>query len=165
MSEKIYFKIGEVAGRFDVNPSLIRYWEQEFEAEFLGSTNTLIHSSILRNMSGDVPILDTGDRQVYEFPKAGHKYNICVDVSRGLQLDYSAFNIMDVTESEVVRSLEYHQSQLMIHGHTHRPNTHDINVNNKPAQRIVVGDWYEQGSYLIVTPEKTKLINMTLAES
>jgi len=74
------------------------YWEQEFEAEFLGSTNTLIHSSILRNMSGDVPILDTGDRQVYEFPKAGHKYNICVDVSRGLQLDYSAFNIMDVTE-------------------------------------------------------------------
>ena len=31
MAEKIYFKIGEVAKRFDVNPSLIRYWEQEFD--------------------------------------------------------------------------------------------------------------------------------------
>ena len=30
MTEKIYFKIGEVASRFDVNTSLIRYWEQEF---------------------------------------------------------------------------------------------------------------------------------------
>jgi DNA-binding transcriptional MerR regulator len=31
MAEKIYFKIGEVASRFQVNPSLIRYWEQEFD--------------------------------------------------------------------------------------------------------------------------------------
>ena len=31
MSDKIYYKIGEVATRFDVNTSLIRYWEQEFE--------------------------------------------------------------------------------------------------------------------------------------
>jgi DNA-binding transcriptional MerR regulator len=31
MAEKIYFKIGEIASRFKVNPSLIRYWEQEFD--------------------------------------------------------------------------------------------------------------------------------------
>lgn len=31
MSQKIYFKIGEIAKRYDVNPSLIRYWEQEFD--------------------------------------------------------------------------------------------------------------------------------------
>lgn len=31
MSRKIYYKIGEVAERFEVNPSLIRYWEKEFE--------------------------------------------------------------------------------------------------------------------------------------
>jgi DNA-binding transcriptional MerR regulator len=31
MSRKIYYKIGEVAERYKVNPSLIRYWEQEFE--------------------------------------------------------------------------------------------------------------------------------------
>jgi len=31
MSQKLYFKIGEIANRFNVNPSLIRYWEQEFQ--------------------------------------------------------------------------------------------------------------------------------------
>lgn len=31
MSKKIYFKIGEIAKRYNVNPSLIRYWEQEFD--------------------------------------------------------------------------------------------------------------------------------------
>ena len=31
MAEKIYFKIGEVASRFNVNPTLVRYWEQEFD--------------------------------------------------------------------------------------------------------------------------------------
>ncbi len=30
MAQKIYYKIGEVADRFNVNPSLIRYWEKEF---------------------------------------------------------------------------------------------------------------------------------------
>jgi DNA-binding transcriptional MerR regulator len=31
MSHKVYYKIGEIAKRYDVNPSLIRYWEQEFD--------------------------------------------------------------------------------------------------------------------------------------
>ena len=31
MAQKIYFKIGEVANRYQVNPSLIRYWEKEFD--------------------------------------------------------------------------------------------------------------------------------------
>jgi len=31
MAEKIYFKIGDVAGRFGVNASLIRYWEEQFD--------------------------------------------------------------------------------------------------------------------------------------
>jgi len=30
MPEKLYYKIGEVAKFFDVNTSLIRYWEHEF---------------------------------------------------------------------------------------------------------------------------------------
>jgi DNA-binding transcriptional MerR regulator len=31
MAQKLYYKIGEVASRYHVNPSLIRYWEQEFD--------------------------------------------------------------------------------------------------------------------------------------
>lgn len=31
MTSKVYYKIGEVAEMFDVNTSLIRYWEKEFQ--------------------------------------------------------------------------------------------------------------------------------------
>jgi UDP-2,3-diacylglucosamine hydrolase len=36
----------------------------------------------------------------------------------------------------------------MIHGHTHRPALHAIDVDGRACQRIVLGDWYEQGSVL-----------------
>jgi UDP-2,3-diacylglucosamine hydrolase len=67
--------------------------------------------------------------------------------------------IMDVTETEVISELELHNSQLLIHGHTHRPNIHHIQANNKTAQRIVLGDWYEQGAWLKVTPNSVELLN------
>ena len=67
--------------------------------------------------------------------------------------------IMDVTETEVIAELELHKSQLLIHGHTHRPKVHDIQANNKAAQRIVLGDWYEQGAWLKVTPNSIELLN------
>jgi UDP-2,3-diacylglucosamine hydrolase len=71
-------------------------------------------------------------------------------------------DIMDVTESEVVDCLENYQSQTMIHGHTHRPFTHNLKANNSPAQRIVLGDWYEQGAWLKVTPKTKELLNTLL---
>ncbi len=67
--------------------------------------------------------------------------------------------IMDVTESEVISQLELHKSQLMIHGHTHRPNIHSIQANKTSAQRIVLGDWYEQGAWLKVTPNSIELLS------
>lgn len=68
-------------------------------------------------------------------------------------------DIMDVTENEVVDCLSQYQSQLMIHGHTHRPDIHDIVVSNQAAQRIVLGDWYEQGAWLKATPDSIELMN------
>jgi len=38
----------------------------------------------------------------------------------------------------------------MIHGHTHRPGIHTLDVDGETATRIVLGDWYEQGSVLRV---------------
>ena len=70
--------------------------------------------------------------------------------------------IMDVTESEVIKCLEAFNSQLMIHGHTHRPAIHDISANGDKAQRIVLGDWYEQGAWLKVTPHAIELLNHPL---
>jgi len=37
--------------------------------------------------------------------------------------------------------LAQHGVTTLIHGHTHRPATHDLRVNGQPARRIVLGDW------------------------
>jgi len=68
-------------------------------------------------------------------------------------------DIMDVTPTEVVTCLENFQSQLLIHGHTHRPAIHDVMANGLKAKRIVLGDWYEQGAWLKVTPTSMELLN------
>ncbi len=56
--------------------------------------------------------------------------------------------IMDVNQDAVVQAFAEHRVDLMIHGHTHRPAIHTINANGQPAKRIVLGDWYTQGSVL-----------------
>jgi len=57
-------------------------------------------------------------------------------------------SIMDVNQAAVDETMEGNEVQRLIHGHTHRPATHDLSIAGKPAQRIVLGDWYEQGSVL-----------------
>lgn len=59
-------------------------------------------------------------------------------------------NIMDVNQGEVIERFARHGVHRMIHGHTHRPDTHELQVNGEKAQRIVLGDWYTQGSVLRV---------------
>jgi UDP-2,3-diacylglucosamine hydrolase len=71
--------------------------------------------------------------------------------------------IMDVTPDEVVKCLEDYRSQLLIHGHTHRPAVHTLKANNEDAKRIVLGDWYEQGAWLKVTPTSMQLMNKPLS--
>lgn len=59
-------------------------------------------------------------------------------------------DIMDVNQSEVEQVMSQYSVDLMIHGHTHRPKTHVFDVNGMPKTRIVLGDWYTQGSVLHV---------------
>lgn len=57
--------------------------------------------------------------------------------------------IMDVNPKAVDALLqEYGLPDYFIHGHTHRPNVHRHVVSAKEIKRYVLGDWYEQGSYL-----------------
>jgi UDP-2,3-diacylglucosamine hydrolase len=65
--------------------------------------------------------------------------------------------IMDVNQHAVENALRQAGVTHMIHGHTHRPAIHDFTLDGKPAQRIVLGDWYEQGSVLRVTPDSVDL--------
>ncbi|WP_371188806.1 UDP-2,3-diacylglucosamine diphosphatase [Thalassotalea maritima] len=68
-------------------------------------------------------------------------------------------DIMDVTQSEVEQQLRQANCQLLIHGHTHRPNVHQFEVDGQQATRIVLGDWYDQGAWLKVTPDGFELLN------
>jgi UDP-2,3-diacylglucosamine hydrolase len=65
--------------------------------------------------------------------------------------------IMDVTPQEVVSVMQAHGVVKMIHGHTHRPAIHQLQVNKQHAQRIVLGDWYDQGSILQVSKDGLEL--------
>lgn len=56
-----------------------------------------------------------------------------------------ADDIMDVSPTEVVIQMEAARVIRMIHGHTHRPARHSLTINNKPAERIVLGDWHDSG--------------------
>lgn len=68
--------------------------------------------------------------------------------------------IMDVTPSAVADALADHDARRMIHGHTHRPAVHDLGDHR---QRIVLGDWYEQGSVLRVDAHDATLTSLPLS--
>jgi UDP-2,3-diacylglucosamine hydrolase len=63
-------------------------------------------------------------------------------------MDMAAPEIMDVNGDEVRRTLARYEVDCIIHGHTHRPAVHELHVDGRKATRIVLGDWYEQGSVL-----------------
>ncbi len=72
--------------------------------------------------------------------------------------------IMDVTQSEVEAVIQAFGVNTMIHGHTHRPAVHQFALGDQQKERVVLGDWYEQGAWLKVTPEGFELLNRSFAE-
>ena len=68
-----------------------------------------------------------------------------------------AETIMDVNNATVNTMMRRYRVQRLIHGHVHRPAIHDFKLDNKVAQRIVLGDWYEQGSVLEITEQQAVL--------
>nr|WP_249432575.1 MULTISPECIES: UDP-2,3-diacylglucosamine diphosphatase [Enterobacter] len=69
-----------------------------------------------------------------------------------------SMTIMDVNPQAVVRVMEKHDVQWLIHGHTHRPDVHSLIANGQPAHRVVLGAWHTEGSMVKVTPEGVELI-------
>jgi len=73
-------------------------FRQEYEAEFLGSSNTLISYDKLQELSYSNPLYRKNDVDVFEEVNSKHAYVMTVDVARGQGLDYSAFTVFDITE-------------------------------------------------------------------
>ena len=74
-----------------------------------------------------------------------------------LQNSMKADSIMDVNAGAVADVMRRHGVRRLIHGHTHRPAVHGFELDGAPAQRIVLGDWYEQGSVLRVDADGAEL--------
>ena len=87
-------------------------FSQEFECAFLGSSGTLIEGSKLKNMVDLTPIAQSQTMKVYEQPEQGHVYCCIVDVSRGKGLDYSAFQIIDVTQMPYKQVCVYRDNNI-----------------------------------------------------
>jgi len=94
-------------------------FRQEFETEFLGSTNTLISGTKLQKMTYSPPIAHHDKMIIYEHPVKGddettkdHLYCITVDVSEGRNLDCSAFSVFDISSTPYRQVAVYKSSSI-----------------------------------------------------
>ena len=72
--------------------------------------------------------------------------------------------ITDVNAAAVESAFHEHGVPRMIHGHTHRPDIHRLEVNGERRERIVLGDWYTQGSVLRVGEDGVELSTLPLQD-
>jgi hypothetical protein len=87
-------------------------WRQEFECLFLGSSDTLISGSVLNRLTFHTPKISNASLDVYEDPQEDHTYVITVDVARGVEKDYSAFIVVDVSQFPHKVVAKYRNNQI-----------------------------------------------------
>jgi len=94
-------------------------FRQEFECEFLGSTNTLISGSKLAQLVYKEPIAKHEMLDIYEYPVKGdnersadHIYAITVDPAEGRNLDASSFTVFDVSSVPYKQVAKYNSSSI-----------------------------------------------------
>ena len=57
--------------------------------------------------------------------------------------------IMDVNPDAVLKAFENNAVEIMIHGHTHRPNVHKISNDQNKFTRYVLGDWSKESAIIL----------------
>ena len=72
--------------------------------------------------------------------------------------------IMDVNTDAVLKAFNDHDIEIMIHGHTHRPNIHKVSNEGKNLTRYVLGDW-SKNSAIILKWNEAEVELMDLAQS
>lgn len=143
-----------------LNNDLIKF-AQEYEVEFAGSSGTLISGGALKNLATQTPILQSEEIKQYIAPDKSRKYVIIADVSRGKGLDYSAAQILDITEmpykqvctyrSNLVTPVDY-AKELFILSKMYNSATILVEVNDIGAQ---VADtlWFDYESDNLICTE------------
>jgi hypothetical protein len=121
-------------------------FRQEFECEFLGSTNTLIHPSVLSRLIYMRAIDNPHEVKIYKHPIKDHVYSITVDVSEGLGMDSSALVVVDCSAVpyEVVATFkDANISQLML-----------------PTLLSNIGNYYNNAAILVEINIGSQVVNI-----
>lgn len=87
-------------------------FEQEFNCSFVGSTNTLISSQTLKNLSESQPIVEREGLKQYAIPEKDSIYVMMIDVSRGKGLDYSTFTVFDCSKMPYTQVCTYRDNYV-----------------------------------------------------
>jgi len=123
--------------------------------EIAGQRALLLHGDVLCTDDHDYQRLRRRVRNpltkaILRLLPLGTRRNLAAKMRAGSKahIAKSMEQIMDVNPAAVEQAFRTHGVDLMIHGHTHRPAVHRLTVDGRPATRIVLGDWYDQGSVL-----------------
>jgi hypothetical protein len=87
-------------------------FSQEMECEFIGSSGTLISGGKLKQLVYRDPVEERGGLTMYYRPQLNRNYVIVVDVSRGKGLDYSAFQVIDITKMPYVQVCTFRDNMI-----------------------------------------------------
>jgi UDP-2,3-diacylglucosamine hydrolase len=68
-------------------------------------------------------------------------------------------DIMDVNQDAVKEAFRAHRVRRLIHGHTHRPARHEVEVDGTKCERWVLPDWYGPGGYLALDDVGARLVS------
>lgn len=142
-------------------------------SEFAAATNcTLIPDPYLVTIKSENILLSHGDifcndgkdymefRQMVRDP-AWQKQFLCKTIAERISIAQSMrkasqlkgqqqYQIMDVNKETIDNIMLKYDVQILIHGHTHKPDTHEFRLNNKAAKRIVLPDWSPDAEALIL---------------
>jgi hypothetical protein len=121
-------------------------FRQEYECLFLGSSNTLIHPSILSRLVFFNPVREEYGVKIYEEPIKDHVYTMTVDVSEGIGSDYSAFVVIDVSvvPYKVVATYKSNTMSELLY----------------PTLLANVGSYYNEASILVETNTGSQVVNI-----
>lgn len=71
---------------------------------------------------------------------------------------YKSEMIMDVNPQAVIDTFKQFKTKWMIHGHTHRPAIHTVDIDGETHYRGVLGAWHTEGSMFKVTENNIEFI-------
>jgi len=87
-------------------------YNQEVLCKFLGSSLTLINADTISQMSAIPPSMQKDGLDVFSLPEEKHTYIMVADTAKGVGGDFSAFTVIDITESPFRIVAKYRNNRI-----------------------------------------------------